>query len=86
MDCYRLMKESAEECRRQSDALVAEVLQGGVIGTATRTAVTDVVAVLRNTAKRLDGFAERRKEEAALLHAGSVRFGQHGNHVNYRNE
>ena len=86
MDHYRLMTECAEECRRQSDALVAEVLRGGVIGTATRTSVTDVVVVLRKMAKQLDAYAERRREEATLLHAASVRFGQHGNHLNYNNE
>jgi len=86
MDRYSAMKKCADECRRQSAALVEEVLRGGVIGTATRNAVTNVVVVLGKMAKRLDGLAEKRKGEAALLHAGSVRFGQSGHDINYSSE
>jgi hypothetical protein len=45
-----------------------------------------VVVVLRKMAKQLDQHAERRKEEATLLNAATVRFGQHGNHLNYYTE
>ena len=86
MDRYSETKECADECRRQSAALVAEVLRGGVIGTATRNAVTEVVVVLGKMAKRLDGLAQKRKAEATLLHAASVRFGQRAHDINYSSE